>query len=148
MKGQAVENPIINMVKTMPVYDLNDKGYVYVIDNGENIKVGSTTNLYDRMVSLSNSNGGGFTIKALYYSPANYIYKTLEKAMHLKLKDYQLVGEWFNGIPFIDVCNILNDFVNSASFKRCDAIRKHYNSVKLHNTTFEYEQAQVYECER
>lgn len=136
MNGQAVDNPIITKLKNLPTYaNTYDKGYVYIIDNGENIKVGSTTNLYERMVSLSNSNGGGFTIKQLYYSPACYIYKSLEKAMHIKLKKYSIIGEWFHGITFEHVCNKLNILLNSDDFKRCEEAKmNYYNFSKKDNT--------------
>lgn len=78
----------IDELKNIESYSDKLLGYVYVINNGNNIKIGCTSNLYQRIKSLSNSNSGGNVILDIYYSPANAIYKTIERLMHEKFHKY------------------------------------------------------------
>ena len=46
----------IDELKNIESYPDKLSGYVYVINNGNNIKIGCTSNLYKRIKSLYNSN--------------------------------------------------------------------------------------------
>ena len=120
----------VEELKTIPECE-DRQGYVYVIDNGEHIKIGWSTNVYQRMISLSHSNTGGNEIKRIYLSPMSAIYNTLEYSMHQTFRDYRTVGEWFTGISFEEVCSQLDDFCKSDSYIRCNEVRKQYNKKDI-----------------
>ena len=118
----------IDLVELEQIRSFPDKlhGYVYVIDNGDAIKIGKTSNLLKRMKSLMNSNSGGHILKQLFYSPANAIYDTLEQIMHEKFKKYRTTGEWFTGISFEEVSAALNELCNSRDFEVCNLVREEF----------------------
>lgn len=110
------------------IQDFPDKlqGYVYVIDNGNNIKIGCTSNLYKRMHSLSNSNSGGNFLENVFYSPPSAVYKTVEKIMKKHFEQYNITGEWYSGISYEEVVKYLQELCNSPGFENCSEIRKIY----------------------
>lgn len=130
----------IDELKNIESYSDKLLGYVYVINNGNNIKIGCTSNLYQRIKSLSNSNSGGNVILDIYYSPANAIYKTIERLMHEKFHKYNTTGEWYTDIDFITVCNYLDQLCTSESFARCDKERRLFNQKHkyIFNQKYEY----------
>ena len=119
----------IDELKNIESYSDKLLGYVYVINNGNNIKIGCTSNLYQRIKSLSNSNSGG-----------NAIYKTIERLMHEKFHKYNTTGEWYTDIDFITVCNYLDQLCTSESFARCDKERRLFNQKHkyIFNQKYEY----------
>ena len=63
---------------------------VYVIDFGDRIKVGRTTNIEQRLKTIETA--GGHKAKRVFNVPADGIYETL---MHEQLDRYRTVGEFF-----------------------------------------------------
>lgn len=126
---------MFNLDELKNIKNFEDKlyGYVYVIDNGINVKIGCTSNLYNRMKSLSNSNSGGNVIKEIYYSPSSPIYRTIEKLMHEKFSKYNSVGEWYKDISYKNVCNYLDALCNSPGFKRCSEERERFIEDRKRN---------------
>lgn len=125
-------NPIIytkenlELLKSVPVLD-TEQIYIYVMLNSSgNIKIGKTTNIQQRLTSLSGSNGGGYKISALYCSPATWI-QTMEETCHNHYHFARINGtEWFNGdkVNFKDVVDFVDGLFKKESFKVCDELRK------------------------
>lgn len=147
-----MENPIIytskNIVLLKDVPVLNDgQFYIYVMLNHPqgNIKIGKTTNIQQRLQSLSGSNGGGSKIVKLYCSPATYV-KSLESALHDYYNKYRILGtEWFEGenLDFDKVINHINSLFYTRSYLLCNEIRKNIYEKEqenmLESTTFNNE---------
>lgn len=114
--------------------------YIYILlFNSNNIKIGVSSNPYQRFNSLSNSNGGGYKIIKYYLSPSTYIWKTLEKYMHELFKDYRLEGEFFNKtLSFATAVDKLNEIINSAEYLKSNEIRKQSNLPYAANTAQTY----------
>jgi len=107
----------------------NNQGYIYVLMNEQNyIKIGITSNPYQRFNSLSGSNTGGVEIIRYYLSPIMYIGKTIEGIMHRTFKEYRQSGEWFYGVGlyYEDVINYLDQLCSTPSFIICNENRKKY----------------------
>ena len=111
--------------------DKKDTYYIYVLRNSANkIKIGRTTNFEKRLASLSGSNGGGEAIINSFVSPPTSLY-TLEKIMHNKFARYRIPRtEWFYGVEFEEVVNVLKALFQSDEFKRCNELRKRINERK------------------
>lgn len=69
-------------------------GYVYVIDNGNLVKVGVSINPIDRISRLEMS--GGFKCENVFISDEMERYEVVEKMTHEYLSDKRVVGEWFD----------------------------------------------------
>lgn len=131
-------NPIIytkenlELLKFVPVLDTGQI-YIYVMLNSSgNIKIGKTTNIQQRLTSLSGSNGGGFKISALYCSPATWL-QTIEETCHNHYHFARIKGtEWFNvdKVSFKDVVDFVDGLFKKDSFKVCDELRKKINEKK------------------
>lgn len=117
----------IMQLKELPVLD-NGSYYVYVMLNYPqgNIKIGITTNIVQRLQSLSGSNGGGNHIIKLYVSPSTYV-SSIEKTCHNHYDWYRVKGtEWFNGdkLNFDEVVEYVDGLFRTESFKICNELRK------------------------
>ena len=117
----------ISMLKDIPVLD-NGQLYVYVMLNYPqgNIKIGKTTNIQQRLQSLSGSNCGGSKIIKLYCSPATWV-QSIETALHSYYHKYRIKGtEWFKGedLVFNDVVEYVNSLFYTESYNTCNEIRK------------------------
>lgn len=123
----------IKLLKTVPVLDTGQI-YIYVMFNSSgNIKIGKTTNIQQRLISLSGSNGGGYKINALYCSPPTWI-PTIEETCHNHYHFARIKGtEWFDGekVNFKDVVEYVNGMFYTDSFKICDELRKKINEKKV-----------------
>lgn len=119
-------------LEKLPVLD-DGQVYIYVLLNSPagNIKIGKTTNLQQRIKSLSGSNGAGMQIVEYYCSPATYISK-IEKICHNKFNYARLKGEWFDGtkIEFDEVVEYLKSLFASKDYERCNELRKQRQEQK------------------
>lgn len=114
-------------LKELPVLE-DGQIYVYVMLNYPqgNIKIGQTTNILQRLQSLSGSNGGGNRIVKLYVSPSTYV-TSIEKTCHNHYDWYRIKGtEWFNGdkLIFDEVVEYVDDLFKTESYRTCNKLRK------------------------
>lgn len=115
----------ISLLKNIPVLD-DGQIYIYVMLNYPqgNIKIGKTTNIQQRLQSLSGSNGGGSRIIKLYCSPATWV-QSVETSLHDYYHKYRINGtEWFKNLDFNDVVTFVNGLFYMKSYNTCNKIRK------------------------
>lgn len=127
-----IKNPVIytrnnsKALQSIPVLD-DGRIYIYVMLNSSgNIKIGKTTNMRQRLISLSGSNGGGYKINALYCSPATWI-QTIEETCHNHYHFARINGtEWFDGekVNFIDVVSYVDGLFYHKNYSVCNELRK------------------------
>lgn len=115
-------------LKDVPIIENEYEYYIYVMLNSpaNNIKIGKTTNIIQRLQSLSGSNGGGNKIIKLYLSPATYV-KSMEHALHEHYYNYRIQGtEWFSGkeLDFEEVSAYIDSLFETKGYKKCNEIRK------------------------
>lgn len=123
----------ISALKSVDVLE-DGQIYIYVMLNYPqgNIKIGKTTNIQQRLMSLSGSNGGGNRIVKLYLSPTTWM-DSIEHAFHNYYHKYRISGtEWFDGskLNFNDVVEQVNSKFNSEEFKVCNKLRKQFIDKK------------------
>ena len=112
-------------LKEVPILD-NGSYYIYCILNSVgNIKIGITTDIVQRLQSLSGSNAAGYKITTLALSSPTYV-ASAEKAFHNKYARYRLEGEWFDGskVSFDEVVKEMENQFNTQSYNVCNQIRK------------------------
>lgn len=114
-------------LKELPVLD-NGTYYIYVMLNSpqENIKIGITTNILQRLQSLSGSNSGGNKIVKLAVSEPTYV-ASAEKAFHNHYDRYRIPNtEWFDGskLKFEDVVDFIDKQFKLKSYETCNKLRK------------------------
>lgn len=117
----------ISELKNVPVLD-DGEIYIYVMLNYPqgNIKIGQTTNIQQRLQSLSGSNNGGNHIVKLYLSPSTYVISS-EKAFHNHYDRYRIPNtEWFDGnkLKFEDVVEFVDKQFKMKSYEICNKLRK------------------------
>ena len=120
----------MDLLQKIPV--LNDgQIYIYVILNSHgDIKIGKTTNIQQRLTSLSGSNGGGSKISAVYCSPSTWI-QSLEGTCHNYYHFARIPGtEWFDGrkVSFEDVVKHIEELFHSKGYEICNGLREKLNS--------------------
>lgn len=114
-------------LKELPV--LNDGTYyIYIMLNSpqQNIKIGITTNILQRLNSLSGSNSGGNKIVKLAVSDPTYV-ASAEKAFHNHYHKYRIPNtEWFDGskLKFEDVVEFIDKQFKLKSYETCNKLRK------------------------
>lgn len=132
-KNDVSHSPIIytkdniKLLRQIPVLD-DGQIYIYVMLNypQQNIKIGKTTDIVQRLKSLSGSNGGGSKIVALYCSPATWL-QTMEESCHNHYHFARISGtEWFDGnkLDFKEVVNYVDGLFHLKSFETCNELRK------------------------
>ena len=118
-------------IKEYPILE-EPKLYVYIMLNDVGkIKIGKTKNIQQRYQSLCGSNGQGNQIIKICVSPSTYLY-TLENIMHDKFDKFRIHNtEWFYDKEdttgerlFDNAVNELRLLFSSASYKRCNNLRK------------------------
>lgn len=124
----------ISELKNVPVLD-NGQVYIYVMLNypAKNIKIGQTTNIVQRLQSLSGSNGGGNKITILAVSDPTYVINS-EKAFHEKYARYRIEGtEWFDGskLIFEEVVSEMENQFNTKSYEVCNKLRKKLTEKRI-----------------
>jgi len=118
-KKQEIEN--------LPILE-EGQYYIYVLLNypDGNIKIGRTSNLKQRIQSLSGSNGAGNQIIDAFWSPPTYLY-TAERACHEHFHYARIPNtEWFDGtkVSFDTVKNYLRGLFLSSSYQKCNQLRR------------------------
>ena len=125
-------------IKEYPILD-DQKLYIYImLNNAGKIKIGKTKNIQQRYQSLCGSNSAGDKIIKLCCSPSTYLY-TLENIMHEKFSKYRIPNtEWFCdktdefGEKLFDkAVKELKVLFSSASYKKCNALRKESHKKQL-----------------
>lgn len=121
-------------LKELPVLD-DGSYYIYVMLNSpaNNIKIGITTNIVQRLQSLSGSNGGGNKITKLWVSNPTFVLSA-EKAFHEKFARYRIEGtEWFDGnkLTFKEVIDEIEKQFNTKSYEVCNRLRKELAEKKM-----------------
>ena len=118
----------IKQLKSIPILE-DEQLYIYVmLSTNGNVKIGRTTNIVQRLKSLSGSNGGGSKITALYCSPSTYLY-TLESTCHNHYHFARIPGtEWFDGnkVDFNEVVAYVDGLFHSEGFERCNEVRRKF----------------------
>ena len=114
-------------LKELPILD-DGTYYIYVMLNSpqENIKIGITTNILQRLQSLSGSNSGGNKIVKLAVSDPTYVASS-EKAFHNHYDRYRIPNtEWFDGskLKFEDVVDFIDKQFKLKSYEACNKLRK------------------------
>jgi hypothetical protein len=121
------------MLKKIPVLD-DGQVYIYVILNSaKNVKIGRTTDMMQRLKSLSGSNGGGNRIIACYCSPSTWML-SMEETCHNHYHFARITGtEWFDGnkVDFNEVVEYVDGLFHSEGFKRCNEIRRKFIMEKM-----------------
>lgn len=116
----------VDLLKSIPVLE-DGQIYIYVILNSiGNIKIGKTTNILQRMQSLSGSNGGGTKIYAVYCSPPTWL-QSIEGTLHNYYHFARILGtEWFDGskIDFMETVKYVNKLFYSDEYKKCNELRR------------------------
>lgn len=112
--------------------------YIYVIENfpAGNIKIGKSTNVKQRFVSLSGSNGGGSKIARVAVSPVTYLY-SMEKTAHIHFHSSRIAGtEWFDGeqVSFEDAVTYIDGLFDSKGYDVCNNTRREF--VAKHSGTY------------
>lgn len=117
----------MHLLKDIPILN-NEQLYIYVMLSMPqgNVKIGKTTNIEQRLKSLSGSNGAGNKIVALYCSPATYL-SSIEGTCHSHY-DFARIPktEWFKGdkVDFGEVVNYVDGLFHTSSYERCNELRK------------------------
>lgn len=117
----------IKLLKQIPVLE-DEQLYIYVMLNSPqgNIKIGKTTNIVQRLISLSGSNGGGSKITKLYCSPATYLY-SIEHTCHNHYHFARIPGtEWFDGckVDFNEVVEYVDRLFYTKGYETCNELRR------------------------
>ena len=101
--------------------------YIYVILNSaNNIKIGKTTNIANRVKSLSGSNGAGEKILKVYCSPATWL-NSMEGTCHNHYHFARIDGtEWFDGrmLDFDNVVDYVSGLFYSEGYETCNELRR------------------------
>ena len=116
----------IGLLKSTPILE-DGQIYIYVILNSMgNVKIGKTTNIMQRLKSLSGSNGGGSKITKAYCSPSTWIQR-IEETCHNHYHFARINGtEWFDGnkVYFSEVVEYVDGLFHTDSFRRCNELRR------------------------
>lgn len=116
-------------LKSIPVLD-DGQVNIYVILNSPqgNIKIGKTTNIIQRLTSLSGSNGGSNKISKIYVSPPTYL-QTMEGTCHSHYHFARIPGtEWFDGnkVDFNEVVGYVDGLFRTSGYKLCNEVRRKF----------------------
>ena len=117
----------MGLLKSVPVLE-DGQIYIYVMLNYPqgNVKIGKTTDIVQRLKSLSGSNGGGSKIIALYCSPSTWM-QSMETTSHNHYHYARIPGtEWFDGtkVDFKEVVEYVDGLFHTESFERCNKLRR------------------------
>ena len=116
----------IGLLKSIPVLE-DGQIYIYVLLNSlNNVKIGKTTNIQQRLQSLSGSNGGGSKISAIYCSPSTWI-QSVETTCHNHYHFARIQGtEWFDGnkVDFKEVVEYVDGLFYSKGYETCNEFRR------------------------
>lgn len=84
------------------------KHYLYAISNGQEVKLGMSSDVNKRLKALQTSSPSELVVLWKYYianTPADAI--KIEKKLHRACEDYRIRGEWFK-MDCIDIVNSFN----------------------------------------
>ena len=116
----------MQLLKEIPMLE-DGQIYIYVMLNSHgDIKIGKTTDIQQRLTSLSGSNGGGAKITALYCSPATWV-QSIEGTCHNHYHFARISGtEWFDGqkVVFKDVVEYVDSLFHTRGYETCNELRK------------------------
>ena len=72
---------------------------VYLITDGEYVKIGVANNIIDRIRKLQTGNAKKLVVLVYQKCPNAY---SIEKALHKKYKQYKVSGEWYDILNQVD----------------------------------------------
>ena len=112
----------------------NGQIYIYVMLNYPkgDIKIGKTTDIQQRLISLSGSNGGGNKIIKVFCSPATWIH-SIETTCHNHYHFARISGtEWFDGnkLNYDEVVEFVNGLFYTRGYNTCNELRKNMMEKK------------------
>lgn len=120
-------------LKELPVLE-DGSCFIYVMQNypQNNIKIGKSTNMVQRLQSLSGSNSGGNKIVKIGVISEPTFVQSAEKTFHSIFDRYRIPDtEWFEGITFEDVVAEIEKQFNMSTYERCNKLRKEQAEIKL-----------------
>lgn len=85
--------------RNLPVVDAKAGPLVYVVQSGDYVKVGHSTNFSTRFYGMSSDNPHQITVCKLFYVDSLKMARSLERRSHEKLMKYHHRGEWFSCPP-------------------------------------------------
>ena len=112
-------------LNNIPILD-DERCYIYILKNSAgNIKIGKTTNMAQRVQSLSASNGAGYKIIEWFVSQPTYLHN-IEKIAHEHFDYARLTGEWFDGIKvsFDEAVEYVKSLFTSRDYEHCNELRR------------------------
>lgn len=116
----------ISLLKSTPILE-DGQIYIYAMLNTTgNVKIGKTTDIMQRLKSLSGSNGGGSKIVALYCSPPTWMH-SMETTCHNHYHFARISGtEWFDGtkVDFKEVIEYVDRLFHTERFEICNELRR------------------------
>lgn len=116
----------IKLLRQIPVLE-DGQLYIYVmLSSNGNVKIGKTTNIIQRLKSLSGSNGAGNKITALYCSTATYLY-SIEHTCHNHYDFARIPGtEWFDAskVDFNEVVEYVDGLFYTKGYETCNELRR------------------------
>jgi len=116
----------IRLLKSIPILE-DGQIYIYVmLSSNGNVKIGKTTNIIQRLKSLSGSNGGGSKITSLYCSPSTWI-QSIEGTCHNHYDFARIPGtEWFDGnkVDFNEVVIYVDRLFYTKGYETCNELRR------------------------
>ena len=125
----------IGLLKSVPILE-DGQIYIYVILNTlGNVKIGKTTNIHQRLQSLSGSNGGGSKLLKVYCSPSTWL-QSIEGTCHNHYHFARISGtEWFDGrkINFKEVVEYVDALFRTNGYERCNELRRKVIENKEHD---------------
>ena len=89
----------VDEIRNIPVLT-DGQIYIYALLNSPqaNIKIGKSSNIAQRIASLSGSNGGGSKLLRIYVSPCSTWMHSMEGTCHTHFDFCRIPGtEWFDG---------------------------------------------------
>lgn len=120
-------------LKELPVLE-DGSCFIYVMQNypQNNIKIGKSTNMVQRLQSLSGSNSGGNKIVKIGVISEPTFVQSTEKTFHNIFDRYRIPDtEWFEGLIFEDIVAEIEKQFNMSTYERCNKLRKEQAEVKV-----------------
>ena len=82
--------------------------WVYIVSDGEDIKIGKANDYVRRISELQTGNKKKLTLVRLIETETEQIALDLEHGLHKMCKKYRILGEWFNK----DALDIIQCYTN------------------------------------
>lgn len=94
----------------------NQKYFIYIVSDGKYCKIGKTNDMKKRLKNLQNGNPKKLDVIALYSFANEETTFFIETKIHHKLKNYNVLNEWFY---FENIQDLIKDLNNTLEWN-CD----------------------------